>query len=434
MGSNDLNFNFDYEPPSANNNRHPPTNAPLNRQGSIFALTFDEFQNSVGWNGKDFGSMNLDELLKSILSAEENNSSVPSSSGVGRPDEAPGQNGHFQCQGSLILPRTLSQKTVDEIWRDISKECSTEKDSVGTSGGAVLPRSQKTLGEITLEEFLVKVVAVREDAQMASETNAGGGFLEKVPCAADNPKLEIGSQKMGGEPDNMIGIRNPDNVNPIPIQSSSNLPLNVNRVLTNQQQQILPKQPAIPFSPQVPPSSSTLLVIPRIQTGLVGLTDQVMNNISVHGTAAFQGGMMRMVGSGAGPVSAGFMGGSPSNPVSSDGVERNSGDTSSVSPVPYMFNGGMKRSKGSSALDKVVERRQKRMIKNRESAARSRARKQAYTMELEAEIAKLKEENEELRKKQAEIMEVQKNKVLEMMDMQGGAKRRKLRRTQTSPW
>ncbi|CAN6320163.1 unnamed protein product [Urochloa humidicola] len=43
------------------------------------------------------------------------------------------------------------------------------------------------------------------------------------------------------------------------------------------------------------------------------------------------------------------------------------------------------------------ERRKKRMIKNRESAARSRARKQAYTNELENKISQLEEENERLR-------------------------------------
>ncbi|WOL04576.1 ABSCISIC ACID-INSENSITIVE 5-like protein 2 [Canna indica] len=46
----------------------------------------------------------------------------------------------------------------------------------------------------------------------------------------------------------------------------------------------------------------------------------------------------------------------------------------------------------------VVERRQKRMIKNRESAARSRARRQAYTNELEHKIIRLEEENQKLRK------------------------------------
>jgi len=40
-----------------------------------------------------------------------------------------------------------------------------------------------------------------------------------------------------------------------------------------------------------------------------------------------------------------------------------------------MFNGGV-RGRKSGTVEKVVERRQRRMIKNRESAARSRARKQ----------------------------------------------------------
>ncbi|XWS71472.1 hypothetical protein CRYUN_Cryun03dG0140800 [Craigia yunnanensis] len=45
----------------------------------------------------------------------------------------------------------------------------------------------------------------------------------------------------------------------------------------------------------------------------------------------------------------------------------------------------------------VVEKRQRRMIKNRESAARSQARKQAYTMELELELNQLKQENAKLK-------------------------------------
>ncbi|GER29599.1 basic leucine zipper transcription factor [Striga asiatica] len=53
------------------------------------------------------------------------------------------------------------------------------------------------------------------------------------------------------------------------------------------------------------------------------------------------------------------------------------------------------------------ERRHKRMIKNRESAARSRARKQerpsAYTNELELEVAHLMEENAKLRQQQEQL-------------------------------
>ncbi|KAG7531661.1 Pentatricopeptide repeat [Arabidopsis suecica] len=58
---------------------------------------------------------------------------------------------------------------------------------------------------------------------------------------------------------------------------------------------------------------------------------------------------------------------------------------------------GRKRVAGE-IVEKTVERRQKRMIKNRESAARSRARKQAYTHELEIKVSRLEEENEKLRR------------------------------------
>ncbi|KAG0457037.1 hypothetical protein HPP92_021862 [Vanilla planifolia] len=49
------------------------------------------------------------------------------------------------------------------------------------------------------------------------------------------------------------------------------------------------------------------------------------------------------------------------------------------------------------------DRHHKRMMKNRESAARSRARKQAYTNELELEVAHLAEENSKLRKQNEEL-------------------------------
>ncbi|XP_078433915.1 bZIP transcription factor ABI5 homolog [Wolffia australiana] len=61
---------------------------------------------------------------------------------------------------------------------------------------------------------------------------------------------------------------------------------------------------------------------------------------------------------------------------------------------------------------KVVERRQHRMMKNRESAARSRARKQAYTVELEKELGMLKVENAKLKEEQKRSTE-QRRKMLE---------------------
>ncbi|KAK8642341.1 hypothetical protein V6N13_011688 [Hibiscus sabdariffa] len=63
---------------------------------------------------------------------------------------------------------------------------------------------------------------------------------------------------------------------------------------------------------------------------------------------------------------------------------------------------GPKRAPESN--EKSEDRRHKRMMKNRESAARSRARKQAYTTELELEVAHLLEENAKLRRQQEKLL------------------------------
>ncbi|XP_034688127.1 ABSCISIC ACID-INSENSITIVE 5-like protein 1 [Vitis riparia] len=89
-------------------------------------------------------------------------------------------------------------------------------------------------------------------------------------------------------------------------------------------------------------------------------------------------------------------------------------------------------------LEMAVERRQRRMIKNRESAARSRARKQAYTVELELELNQLKEENTKLKKIVAEAERKRREKQAiegkEATKAQKIAKQlKKLRRTVSAP-
>ncbi|XP_041995004.1 G-box-binding factor 4-like [Salvia splendens] len=54
-------------------------------------------------------------------------------------------------------------------------------------------------------------------------------------------------------------------------------------------------------------------------------------------------------------------------------------------------------------LDKATQQKQRRMIKNRESAAKSRERKQAYTVEMEAQVTSLEEEHEMLLRQEAEM-------------------------------
>ncbi|KAL6560206.1 Alpha-L-arabinofuranosidase [Orobanche hederae] len=132
--------------------------------------------------------------------------------------------------------------------------------------------------------------------------------------------------------------------------------------------------------------------------GGIGIPHQAMvsKNIRMAQNAVLQAGGLGMVCLG-GSTGVGVRAGSPG--MSSDGPSKSNGDKSPVLLVPCAFNGGLK-GKRSSPLEKGVERRQRRMIKNRESAARSRARKQAYTDELQAEVEELKAEHKELKKKQ----------------------------------
>ncbi|KAK9053909.1 hypothetical protein SSX86_024984 [Deinandra increscens subsp. villosa] len=393
----------------------PPGSFHLARQGSIYSLTFDELQNTMGSIGKDFGSMNMDELLKSIWNAEETQTTGNT---TGVPEGRAGDGGaNIQRQGSLTLPRTLSQKTVDEVWKDISKE-------YNGFGQPNLPQRQQTLGEMTLEEFLVKAGVVREEAQLANQQNDNVLF-SNLTSSQNAPGFgSIGFQQ-GASRNEAVNV---SNNNQIAFQSS-NLPLNVNGVRSAQNQQLFPKQTNLSYGAPMSVPSSKPLASPVIRNGIMGVSDAVMNNNMVT-SGGLQGGMGGMVGLGV-PGGVTVTVGSPA--VSSDGMGKNNGETSSVSPSPYEFS-GIVRGRRTGAVEKVVERRHRRMIKNRESAARSRARKQAYTMELEAEVSKLKEQNQELKRK-AEMMEKQQNQqVIEMISTQPGAKRRNLRRTLSGPW
>ncbi|CAK9177015.1 unnamed protein product [Ilex paraguariensis] len=377
-----MNFkNFGNEPPGDGGCGRQPGNYPLARQTSIYSLTLDELQSTMRGMSKDFGSMNMDELLKNIWSAEETQTAGSSIGGL----EVVGvSGGYLQRQGSLTLPRTLSQKTVDEVWRDISQEYAGGKDVSGV-GGSNLPQRQQTLGEMTLEDFLVRAGVVREDAQLAGKPNTNGLFGDLL-SSANNPSGLGFEFQQAGRNTGLMGNRVSEN-NQFAVQSAANLPLNANGVrstqqqlLTPQQQQkqhqqqqqpLFPKQPNMTYGGPLPITGSNQLGSPGIRGGIIGMADPASNGNLVHG-AALQAGGMGMVGLGAGGVTIAT--GSPA--VSSDGLGKSNGDTSSVSPVPYMFNGGL-RGRKSGTVEKVVERRQRRMIKNRESAARSRARKQS---------------------------------------------------------
>ncbi|CAA2964407.1 ABSCISIC ACID-INSENSITIVE 5-like protein 7 [Olea europaea var. sylvestris] len=402
----------------------PLGNYPLARQSSVYSLTFDEFQNTLAGPGKDFGSMNMEDLLKSIWTAEETQA-MSSCPGGG---DAMAMGGNLQRQGSLTLPRTLSQKTVDEVWRDVLKETVGTKDGSG-GGGSNLEVRQPTLREMTLEEFLVRAGVVREDIQPSWPANNNGIYGSLPQPSGFNNGLTTGFQQ---PPRNQGVLGNQLGENTNIIHNSRALEKNMGGVVSleqqprqSQTQPLFPKQTIVTFSSPMQLGNTGNQASPGAKGPVAGIANP-LNNTLVQGGAVVMGALRN-----GGTTVAG---GSPGNHLPSDTIAKSDVDTSSLSPSPYAFREGGRGRRSSSSLEKVVERRRRRMIKNRESAARSRARKQAYTLELEAEVAKLREMNQELRKKQAEYMEIQKNQVSETTNMPRGGKRICLRRTMTGPW
>ncbi|OIV93304.1 hypothetical protein TanjilG_13131 [Lupinus angustifolius] len=405
-------------------NGKPPENVSLMRQSSIYSLTFDELEHTMGGFGKDFGSMNMDELLKSILTAEE--AQAMASSGAGGGGDCFNPSVNLQRQGSITLPRTLSQKKVDEVWRDLIKN---ESSNVGSS----LPQRQPTLGEITLEEFLARAGVVREDMpqpqpQQIGRPNNNAWFGDFSRPNNSNTGLILGFQQPNTSNGNLSNNRILDGTNLVPEQIPPSLSLTSNHSKQHQQPPLFPKPANVAFATVSAPMhllSNAQLAGPGTRGGVIGFQGPSMN-----GTLAQSRGLQGAGMGGLITANVTAPGASPARKISPDVIANSNVDTSPLPPVPYVINRGRK----CSAVEKVVERRQRRMIKNRESAARSRARKQAYTFELEAEVAKLKELNQELQRKQAEIMKTQQNQDLDPSYRPWISKRQCLRRTLTGPW
>lgn len=459
---------------------------PLARQTSIYSLTLDEFQNSLGEPGKNFGSMNMDEFLKNIWTAEE---SQAMAAAMGAVEGGNGANlqrqSSLQRQGSLTLPRTLSRRTVDDVWREIHKE-SSDVNGNAPAGQA----RQPTFGEMTLEDFLVKAGVVREDSEQGAAQSFGafrnaleGEFPANLAERNGDNRLgignslglgfserghrngEVGNNKSG--PGGVSGLSlSPTNV--IPNHATmdmvnldafkhqqqqtdwlNNHYRNATAAALAQQQHQQQQQQLLHHQAAAEAAAAYATNVKRVggnaalmgQGGLGGglALGGAMGNGGLGGGLGGVGGLGGGLGGGFGPSALAIGAGSPASPLSSDGVGPGHLDNPTISPVPYGFDGGMRgRKRGlDGPVEKVVERRQRRMIKNRESAARSRARKQAYTVELEAEVNQLKEENMKLKKQQAEMAERRKKQIQEVMApvaKQLETKTRPLRRTLTGPW
>ncbi|XP_027911815.1 ABSCISIC ACID-INSENSITIVE 5-like protein 2 [Vigna unguiculata] len=308
---------------------------PLVRQNSMYSLTLDEVQNQLGDLGKPLTSMNLDELLKNVWTVEAGQAASMDNDGAAQAGQAA-----LQRQASMSLTGALSKKTVDEVWRDIQQNKVMEEKRFRDR--------QPTLGEMTLEDFLVKAGVVTETT--SNQKNADAGSVSTpAPAPAPVPAPTPAPAQ--------VPVPAPAPV-PVPVPMDSNV--------------------AVP--PQFPPQGQWIQYPPV----------QYQHP---------QQSLMQIYMPGQGMAQPMHMG-----PGGSMDVSFADGQVAMQSPMMGAMSDshtpGRKRTTPEDMMEKTVERRQKRMIKNRESAARSRARKQAYTNELENKVSRLEEENEMLRKRQ----------------------------------
>lgn len=119
--------------------------SPLTRQNSWYSLTLDEVKDQLGDLGKPLGSMNLDELLQNVWTAEASKS-IPVQN-----ESMSSSSSSLQRQASLTLAQALSGKTVDDVWGEI-QQGQKKRYSEDIRG----PDNEMTLGETTLEDFLVQ--------------------------------------------------------------------------------------------------------------------------------------------------------------------------------------------------------------------------------------------------------------------------------------
>lgn len=118
-------------------------------ENSWYCLTLNEAKIQLGCLCKTIGSMNVDELLKSVWTSETNQA-------IGMEANNGPSSTSLQCQGSLNLSGTFDEKMVDEVWRDIQQgEKMRSSDVV---------KREPTTGEMTLEDFLAKAGAMDESS------------------------------------------------------------------------------------------------------------------------------------------------------------------------------------------------------------------------------------------------------------------------------
>ncbi|KAH7432923.1 hypothetical protein KP509_07G046200 [Ceratopteris richardii] len=315
------------------------------RHPSLLYVALDEVHNTVNESGKLFGSINMEDFMSNLWTVEENQALI---TGIPPTAESITLSRQFNSQriNSLSLSPSSSNKTVEDVWKDTQRKPTTY--TAGRYGRhSQHQKSPATSGEITLEDFLGRAVAFREKVDANLHLTVAGKSASIYSAGATAA--------------NVVSNRLPPATDPL---ASPNIPSDWMSSEYPQSQAMLRQVEPTRVSAERGLSPSPLIVESKSSTmydGFAGVADSI--------------GM----------------------------AQESLSNSLALSPVVSDYGGnGRKRYAPQTVFEKSMERRQKRMIKNRESAARSRARKQAYTIELEAEVAKLKEENARLKREQVQ--------------------------------
>ncbi|KAJ7556222.1 hypothetical protein O6H91_05G074900 [Diphasiastrum complanatum] len=427
--------------------------SPLVRQNSIYSAPRDDFRNTLSEPVRNCDSMNMDEILKNARIANDNQeltAAVEAGSDLAKDGLARQES--LRRQGFLTLPRTLSRNTVGEVGKDGYHGPGNVAGLHGNGSAAGRLQTQASFGEMTLQDFLVKAGVVRDN--MASESQSSslyaGGMRDYYGFGGSRiSNLDRREAKVSVQPDITGASEIKELVNTqerterasarvFPTLSLSPASSLSNHSTTDATQldsfeDILASEwiklhqyrnstvTAIPHQHQphrlqqqmAADTAAYLDVAKRMGSGgaVAGGLGEIRLGNSIGGGIA---GAIGSLGGGLAGTNlrSGFgvlaLGSGSSSSPGSDAAGQNARNGFGLSVIGnYGIDGPARARKKESELfvQKVIERRQRRMIKNRESAARSRARKQAYIMELEAEVAHLNEENTELRRQQAEAAE-----------------------------
>ncbi|KAI3833399.1 hypothetical protein MKX03_029596 [Papaver bracteatum] len=312
---------------------HQPTLEKQQSTSNIFSLTLDEFQQNMVSN-KNLGSMNMDEFLNSICNVEDNNNNEDGNNLFINPSAE-----------SKLLPPTLSLKTVDEVWSEIYPTVPPLPSGTNPVVNANITQRQTTFGEMTLEDFLVKAGVVRE-----------GNTNNKSGSSSNSVENQLPGQ---------LNFRKFDRQHPVLMGHGGGNSVNTGSVNGGG------------FVPSVGdmPNSGMYVGVggSRVGKDVEYGAGQMLHRATPGGAGGYYG-----------------------NQGGQSQAELEMGRGTWRGRKRCRSSRATEDEDGAGPVEKVVERRQRRMIKNREAASRSRARKQAYTVELEAALDQLKEENARL--------------------------------------